>query len=238
MQLFLLHFAGGNCYSYEFLRKFFPPHIEFIPLELPGRGKRYDEKLIYNKRLAIRDYLFQIQEHRNQDPYLIFGHSMGATLGLSITKAMERKGDAPLSLVVSGNAGPGLGKTREKEFEGPRYLLPEQLFKSELSKLGGISDEILNNKELFEFFAPILRADFEVLEKNKNIGTNVLLRTPIFALMGNEEEDYLGISNWKRFTRGVFRCKILKGNHFFIHKHAQTISEIITKTISKSAINV
>ncbi len=238
MQLFLLHFAGGNCYSYEFLRKLIPPYIEFIPLELPGRGKRYDEKLVYNKRLAIRDYLSQIQQHRNQDPYMIFGHSMGATLGLPIAKAMEKKGDAPLALIVSGNAGPGFEKNNQKDFEGPRYLLPEQLFKNELSKLGGISDEILNNKELFEFFAPIIRADFEVLEKKNNIKPRPLHRTSIFALMGNEEEDYLGISNWKKFTRGIFQCKILKGNHFFIHKHAQVISEIITKTISKSAINV
>ncbi len=44
-QLFLLHFAGGNYYSFRFM---FPQLNEFeiIPVELPGRGKRMKENLL------------------------------------------------------------------------------------------------------------------------------------------------------------------------------------------------
>ncbi|HAP63992.1 MAG TPA: thioesterase, partial [Cytophagales bacterium] len=34
-QLFLLHFAGGNCYSFQFLKNIVPQQISFLPLELP-----------------------------------------------------------------------------------------------------------------------------------------------------------------------------------------------------------
>ena len=94
MQLFLLHFAGGNCYSYEFLIKKILrsalSKIDCYALELPGRGKRLDEELIVDKNDAIVDYVSQIKKLRNGKPYIIYGHSMGATLGLSVVKKMEK----------------------------------------------------------------------------------------------------------------------------------------------------
>ena len=77
MQLFLLHFAGGSCYSFDFLKQHLDSRFEFIPLELPGRGRRTNENLLNNKEKAINDYLAQIKLIRNGEPYVIYGHSMG-----------------------------------------------------------------------------------------------------------------------------------------------------------------
>ena len=224
-QLFLLHFAGGNAYSYNFIRKYLENNFEFHPLELPGRGKRISEALLYNKKDAIEDYVTQITKLRNDQSYLIYGHSMGATLGLSVTKMMEEISDAPEKLIVSGNAGPGIS-TRDYK----RYLLDDKAFKEELRRLGGVPNEVLENEELFNFFNTSIRADFEILEKDMYSEKDVVLKTPIYAIMGDEEEMAADINNWSKFTANDFNSNIWSGNHFFIHKYPYKLSQLITKS--------
>ena len=230
-QLILLHFAGGSKYSYDFLKKYFKnTNIEIHALELPGRGKRYQEDFVKDKEAAINDYIHQIKQLRNNQPYLIFGHSMGATLGLTITKRMEEIGDIPISLIVSGNPGPGI-----KEYAGneKRYLMNDVDFKEEGRELGGVPEEVLTNEELYSFFEPIMRADFRVLENDEFSEKNTKLKTPILAIMGDEEMMNTKINNWNTFTTGNFRSKIFKGNHFFIPDNAKQLADLI---ISQSLV--
>jgi external thioesterase TEII len=224
-QLFLLHFAGGSRFSYDFLKDFLTSEVEFIPLELPGRGKRMHEELLKNKDLAIKDYVNQIKRLRNDQPFLLYGHSMGATLSLNITKELELIGNPPSHLIVSGNPGPGVSDpddVRNKK----RYLMNDQDFKNELRQLGGVPEEVLIDDELYYFFSSILRADFEILEKA--IGEkDIQLETPIYAMMGSEEKSCDKIRNWKRFTSKAFESRLLPGGHFFIHVHPDAIAKII-----------
>lgn len=223
-QLFLLHFAGGNIYSFNFLKRFINPAFEFISLELPGRGMRHQEKLLRVKKDTITDLVNQVKKLRNGNPYIIFGHSMGATLGLSVANEMEKIGDLPNALIVSGNAGPGL----PKEDKPKRYSLEDNEFKEALKKLGGVPQELLENDELFNFFSPIMRADFEALEKDDFLERDIKLKTPIYALMGSEEKTCDKIENWQNFTTGNFQCKVLPGNHFYIYDHPTELAGIIT----------
>jgi surfactin synthase thioesterase subunit len=227
MQLFLLHFAGGSSYSYDFLRGHFPSDIEVISLELPGRGKRFDEPALKSKKETIRDYTRQITEMRNNAPYCIYGHSMGATLGLSVTHEMQKRGDYPETLIVSGNAGPGVSYDDPGEPKKKRYLMNDEEFKNELRDLGGVPEEVLANEELYSFFMPIMRADFEVLEKDDCSEEGIALKIPIYALMGSEEKRSNKINNWERFTLSNFQSKILEGNHFFIYDHVKELSKTI-----------
>ncbi|MDC8004715.1 thioesterase domain-containing protein [Aureisphaera galaxeae] len=222
-QCFLLHFAGGNSYSYNFLKESIDEDIEFISLELPGRGKRFQEDLIPNKEEAIDDYVAQIKALRNQQPYIIYGHSMGATLGLTVTKKMEEALDAPQLFLVSGNAGPGVKENGAVK----RYLLNDTDFKKTLRELGGIPTEVLENDELYEFFSPIIRADFEVLEKDDFSERGLQIKVPIHAIMGDREETVDSIDNWAQFTLADFKSKVIPGNHFFIHQHKNQIASAI-----------
>ncbi len=227
-QLFLLHFAGGNQFSFEFLKKEMT-NVNFIPLELPGRGKRHREELIKNKNQAIEDYYNQIRSLRNGEPYMIYGHSMGATLGLSVAAKLEAVEDSPELLVVSGNAGPGVKRIKDFLY----YQLDESRFKEELIDLGGIPTEVTENDELFNYFLPIIKADFECIEKDSFSEKDLKLKTPIHALMGSDEDNSNLIENWKNFTINKFTHEILNGNHFFIHNHADKLASIFTNKFYK-----
>lgn len=219
-QIFLLHFAGGNSYSYNFLKDTLSKDFEFISLELPGRGKRFREQLLTTKEAAIEDYFNQIKLYRNKGPYLIYGHSMGAALGLSVTQRMEEINDAPIHLMVTGNAGPGL----RSQDETKRYLLNDDSFKQELRELGGIPEEVLLDNELFDFFNPIIRSDFEILEKDNFSERELVIQTSIKAIMGDQEKNNEDIENWKKFTSGNFSHHRMKGNHFFIYDHEKELA--------------
>lgn len=219
-QLFLLHFAGGNCYSYHFLRPYLE-HLELVPLELPGRGRRSDEKLLTRFEDAAEDLFQHILLKATGPRFLVYGHSLGALLALEVTGMLERAGMSPRQLIVSGNAGPGTRDTRK------RYLLEKEDFRQELRTIGGVPDELLGNDEVLDFFEPVLRADFELVESNPRRDFRPVA-TPMYAVMGDREADAPKIGNWQQYTTGGFRHALLPGHHFFIYGNADALAGIIT----------
>lgn len=230
-QLFLMHFAGGNCYSFTFLKEQLSPHFELHFLELPGRGKRIAEPLINNRKDAVNDYVEQIVNRRSSEQFLIYGHSMGGHLGISVANQLEQMGKAPKALVFTGNAGPGVAEVKNC------YLMSDGEFKNHLRELGGVSDEVLEHQELYDFFAPVLRMDFEILEKEGDPELDIRVNTPIYAMMGTEEK-YVGhIENWKKYTSDVVEIKKAKGGHFFIHDQVTELVQFIRNAHDRALVH-
>jgi external thioesterase TEII len=229
-QLFLLHFAGGNCYSFQFLKPLLP-EFEVITLELPGRGKRLNEPLLKDFGMAAEDIFRQMNTKLNASPFLIYGHSMGAYLALRVASMLAGAGSPPVYLIVSGNAGPGVKYEDEVK---KRYLLSRDEFIEELKILGGVPEELLENRELFNFFEPVLRADFQIAENN-GMANDAPVNVPLYAMMGSTELKTEEISNWGRFTTGRFNHEILEGGHFFIHQHPERIAAVIRNCYKNTA---
>jgi external thioesterase TEII len=223
-QLFLLHFAGGNLYSFQFLKPYFQ-ELTFVPLELPGRGKRHREFLLRDFKLAAADIARQINENLIGE-YVIYGHSMGAQLALKVAAMMEEMKKPPAYIIVSGSAGPGIRPQKNS------HLLEKELLKEELKTLGGLSAEFLENEELFDFYEPIIRADFELVENSKTIDFKTI-EIPVYAIMGDEEVYSNEITNWRRFTSSSLDTKLLPGGHFFIHQNAVQLAGIIAKCAAR-----
>lgn len=223
--LFLLHFSGGNKYSFNFLKGHLEDTFEFHPLEIAGRGMRMGEAFNPTLDAAAEDLFQQIQPLLNSRPFVIYGHSLGASLGLLLTHRLEAIGKAPLRLVVSGNAGPG----PEAEKRHAAYSkMSRSEFIAALQKMGGLSDDILANQELMDFMLPILRADFKMFSTQKTIFHPV--ETAIHAIMGDAEELVEHIGNWQKYTRGEYEATILPGHHFFIHDQAEKLAALLKDT--------
>jgi external thioesterase TEII len=226
-QLFLLHFAGGNCYSFQFMMPMLRD-FEVISLELPGRGKRMGEPLLRNFDQASRDIYAQLLPKITSPVFLIYGHSMGAYLALRVANMLEKAGKIAAAVIVSGNAGPGIMDPKR------RYLMQTNELKEELRTIGGVPDELLQDEELFSFFEPVLRGDFEIAE-NTGMENESPISSPLFAMMGSQEEDVNDISNWANFTKSSFKHEVLEGDHFFIHKHPKRIAAIIKECYDRAA---
>ena len=227
-QIFFLHFAGGSCFSYDFLNPYLKA-FEVHQLELPGRGKRPNEALLTSMDEAVQDYTRQILNKLNGAPFVLFGHSMGACIGAHVVTELERQQRYPLKIILSGNAGPGIGEPKQ------RHLLDKEAFLTELENIGGMPKDFFEYPDLIDYFLPILKADFKIIEEKQSRVLRPFL-TPIIAMMGHEEEDVKNIHNWKRFTQSDFRFVVFQGDHFFIHQHVDKIANILVKSFDQQAV--
>lgn len=231
-QLFLLHYAGGGHNAFLPLISKLEPFFQIETPELPGRGDRMGEPFLANKKDAVADLLHQIKRSRKTEvPYIMYGHSMGAILGFEICHAMENT-DSPSYFVATGYPGPGIKNNV------PIADLPAPEFFAEIRKLGGLSDEVMESEELLDFFEPVLRADFGLLENKENIPFFEKIQTPIFSVMGRSEQYALHIKNWRNYTHAVCECKIVNGNHFFINQNYNYLSQIIKNLMTAGGVSL
>lgn len=227
-QLFMLHFAGGNIYSFGFLKSFLSD-FEMITIELPGRGKRIKEKLITSYLDAVQDIYKQIYVRLNGEDFIIYGHSLGASLALGIADMLEKDNKFSQCVIVSGNAGPDIKKEKK------RSSLERNAFISMLKKLGGLPQELLESDVLLEFVLPIIRSDFAIVEDDF-FSNDIVIESPIVAIMGDEEKHVNQISNWQKHTKSSFKSYVLKGNHFFIYTNASALVDIFQASCHKTSI--
>ena len=92
MRLFCLPYAGSI--SEMAFSKFLPytsSEIEFCPLELPGRGRKYNQKLEnsidgMSDRLLNDELLPKISDNKQ---YALWGHSMGGILARELIQRLN-----------------------------------------------------------------------------------------------------------------------------------------------------
>lgn len=214
MKIIAFAFAGGSQYSFQKYSQNLP---KFVVVEYPGRGNRINEQLIDDIDLLIEDLLPRvIHEIDSCNEYIIYGHSMGALVGYLICQRIsEIQIRQPLKLVVSGKKSPSIKR------ENLVAHLPNNHFWNEVIKLGGIPIALEKNVELMEFYIPILKADFNIIE-NYNYVKKAKLKIPIAVFYGTEEkiteEEIIG---WKTESIKDVIIEPLNGNHFFIYNHEQ-----------------
>ncbi len=209
MKIICLPFAGAGYYSY---RPIFNNQTYFEPIycELPGRERRISEPVVSSLYEAAEDIYKQIRLLLH-GKYVLWGHSMGTEIARLLLEKMLCEGDIlPIHLFVSGREAPSVDKRNN------RYQLPRGQFTEALRKLGGVPEEILGNNEVMDFFEPILRNDFKLIETFFEPELSPL-SLPVSVLIGDRDEVRQEEAwPWQKITSGNFDLKIMSGNHFFI----------------------
>lgn len=226
--VFFLPYAGGNKYSYREYEEKAPPFLHLIPLEYPGRGERVNEPLLTTFDAIVNDLYHQIKSRITHEPYAIYGHSMGALGAYLLTrKLITNKHTPPLHIFVTGTIGPSALTRREKK----RHLLGKDEFIEEIKSLKGISDEILENEELMNYFEPILRADFTAVETYLHQEADPM-DVPITVITGMEEDmEPEEIKLWQNETKHPVDFRRFPGSHFFIFNYIREVLEIISRKL-------
>lgn len=227
MTLFAFPFAGGSKHSYNFMKDLFPEYIQFFPVELPGRGSRIQEEPKVDIHDLVEDLYHQLKERLNGD-YALYGHSMGSAVVYALVKRVIKENvRLPSHLFVSGRAGPSCPE-RSK-----RHLLTKDEFKRSVIDMGGIPEEVAQNDALMDFFEPILRADFQLLE-TMQYSPSVRLDIPITVMIG--EKDLATVDEamlWQNETSVPIQMHQFKGGHFFIFDYSQKIADLIADTLNQ-----
>lgn len=217
LTLFTLPFAGGNFYSYRALQPYLPPTVKMQPLEPPGRGRRIAEPLLSDLELMADDVLQKFRSYDLDQPYLIYGHSMGGLLGyLLIQRLQLQHMPLPVHFIVSGRRSP------DKPYNRIMHTLPVSEFIQWLKTLGGLPQSILDSEEMMQMITPILQSDFQAAETfDYNQRPRIPLHVPISAFYGtNESISDEDMANWHHESEQPVLTEQYEGDHFFIFQSA------------------
>lgn len=222
INVYCLPFAGGSQHSYTQFTDCNSELVNFIPLELPGRGSRWKEPPLTDIHQMTDDVFEQIKNQLTH-PYAIYGHSMGSLIGYLLTKKiLKDQLPAPQHLFFSGAHEP----TRPL-VEKPRHLFSEEDFINKLKQLGGSPDEILDDPIMLDFYLPLLRADFQATDGYIHHPSKPF-NIPITVIIGTDEGITLQQAlAWQQETTVPIEVIHFPGKHFFIFDHATAIINII-----------
>lgn len=226
-KLFCIPYAGGSATIYSKWKKYLDNDIELYPVELAGRGKRCGIPYYASFYEAVDD-LFDCIKNYVSGRYALFGHSMGSWLALELAyKLIEHGYDSPTHIFFSGNRAPHI--YREEKI---LHKLPDDEFNKEIFKIGGTSNELLENKELLAFFMPIIRSDYKLIENYDYKDHGTYLNCDISVLNGIDDDlKDAQIKGWEKYTK--FKCNYyyMKGGHFFINEVVGDVIKVINKTL-------
>jgi surfactin synthase thioesterase subunit len=228
LTLLCLPYSGASAMVYSRWRRQLPPWLQLQPVELPGRGARYDEPLQTDMR-ALALQLAREHKPSLHGPYALFGHSLGALLACEMAHAFRALGTPePVALFASGTAAPSMRSDYDRGFAEPQT--DEQLI-AQLRAFQGTHEDVLANQELMSLTLPILRADFMLCGRFRPM-QRPLLKCPVHVLGGKEDkattEQLIG---WSQETLGSFSVDMMTGGHFFIHEHEAKVLRIIKNNL-------
>ncbi len=234
IKIIAIPYAGGNSYCYKKLENLVPYPFEWHTVELPGRGTRLRENPIVNVDELCNDILEKAYEILKGSQYILYGHSMGTLLGYELMKKINnnRSLKLPQCAFFTGRGGPGSDLDDNKKIAD----METECFWEEVFNLGGIPQDIKENRELLDFVEPILRSDFKLAENYEYTPLKKPMNIRFFVRAGNEEEeiDAEKLNSWQKESLFPVDIKMFPGNHFFIFDRPNVIVQDIISSYHSS----
>ncbi|GAA4278250.1 thioesterase II family protein [Aquimarina mytili] len=231
INLFCLPYAGGSAAIYSSWKSSLMPNVVLKPIELSGRGRRFDEALYKNIDHAVNDVLKIIRNEISKTPYALFGHSMGGIMVYELArKIREEQLRPPSHIFISGRSAPNIPKERKKFSQ-----MPIHEFRKEVLNLGGTPKEFFEHPELLDLFLPILKNDFRLVETYNFIEQNSILDNNLSILIG-EHDDLTKEQGegWSMLTTNACSIHYFDGGHFFLNEKTEEVIAILNKKLKQS----
>lgn len=211
LRVYCLPHAGGSAQMFADWATHAPAWLEPVPLELPGRGRRFHEDPIGRLEPLVADLMGTVLSG-TVGRFALFGHSYGALLAFELCRRLEHyHGLVAEHLFVAALRGPGFPRA------GMRVSgLPDEAFREHLRALGGTPPEVLDHEALMEMLLPVLRADFAVVDDYAFRGGQPV-GCPVTAIGGLEDVrvSRQALEAWGRCCCDRFQVRMLPGGHFF-----------------------
>ena len=203
--------------------------LDIVPLELPGRGKRFKEQYILDFRELVNDLLNNIKEGLPNNHYAFFGHSLGGLLSYEMSHLIsDCEITKPIYLFISGCDSPNEIVKKEMDLSDAGLM-------NVLLNYGGTSPQLLWDKELLDLYMPRLRSDFLALKSYSFVSNRKPLDIPMSVFHGSNDKTLVGeTTEWARFSKGKIQYKSFNGGHCFIRQEISAVVKTIEQTLRTS----
>ncbi|WP_447749470.1 thioesterase II family protein [Pseudomonas nicosulfuronedens] len=223
LRLFCLPYSGASAMVFARWKRQMPSWIEVCPVELPGRGRRFAENLQTDLR-ALASQLADEVAARLDQPYAIFGHSLGGLLAFELAHALRERGlPMPQALFASAAAAPA---RRDSHRELAQEQNDAQLIER-MRRLGGTPEAVFADEEMLRLTLPVMRADF-LLCGRYDYRRRAPLACPIHVFGGKADRlSVESLSAWQDETSAGFSLEMLDGGHFFLNVGEARLLELL-----------
>ncbi len=231
LNLFFFPHAGGGASVFHPWSRVLPAGITCHAVQLPGREMRIRERP-YRQLWTAVHALSNVLSPFLAQPFLFWGHSMGALLAYEVAQSLRQHGlEMPQRLIVSGYNAPHI------PYADPHiHHLPEDEFVAAVQALNGTPVEVLEHEELRNLVLPTVRADFQMVE-TYSYQEAIPLDCPITVLAGREDPktDEAGIAAWQAHTSRPLDLFTFPGDHFFLYDLqpplVNTVNQLLTNQL-------
>lgn len=225
MTVFIIPFAGGSSFSFkQWIGK--SDFFNFVPLDLPGKGRRNKEPLAASMSEIINDIIRQINDYLNQnniETYAIWGHSMGGRIAYEVALCIIQKNLKKLEFIVlSGTPAP----TYDNRAMLSEIISDEKLFIDYLDSFGMINAKYIIRPEFKRIFTAVLN-DYKILSEYK--ASRGIIRGVKGVIVYGESDDSFEMDwmEWKKYFSINPLFLRYPGKHFFIFEAFPEIVEDI-----------
>ncbi|HEX8559674.1 MAG TPA: thioesterase domain-containing protein, partial [Pyrinomonadaceae bacterium] len=162
VRLLCLPRTGGSAQDFFGWPEKMSGDVHVCAVQLPGRQERFIEDPI-DRMDVLAAEVAALTKELSDLPLVLFGDCMGALAGFEVMRTLRRRGEPqPPCLIVASYPPPDYQRTP------PFYHdAPWQSLRTHLELIGGVTEEALQEEELFKLLLPMLRADFAVYETYK-----------------------------------------------------------------------
>ncbi|MFJ1618594.1 thioesterase II family protein [Streptomyces sp. NPDC088251] len=228
-RLFCFPYAGAGASVFRDWGAGLPEGIEPLAVQLPGREDRFFDQPIRDLDELLDALVPALLPYLDR-PFAFFGHSMGAVVSWEFARRLQRdQGLEPVRMVVSG--------CRALQFHESRLVgeldLSDEALISELRRLNGTREELLQNADFITYILPTFRADLSLFT-HYVYRPGELLTCSVSAFGGNADptvsEDHL--KGWAELTTGQTEVEMFSGGHLFLNDERTSVLRSVSRALS------
>jgi medium-chain acyl-[acyl-carrier-protein] hydrolase len=224
-------FAGGGAGFYRSWRRALEGVCEVWAAQLPGRETRIREAPRSELEPLVRELVDALPPLDR--PFVLCGHSLGASLAFSVALELRRRGErAPSRLYLCGSPAPHL-----RDLSDPVHVLDDRALAERLLTYNGTPPALLESRELLDLLLPTIRADFALFE-TWNVPVEAPLAVPFTVLGGVSDETVTAsqIEGWREWTTRGCDVRWLPGDHFFIASAGAAVIAVVREALERSGV--
>ncbi|PZE20564.1 thioesterase II family protein [Paenibacillus xerothermodurans] len=227
MSLICFPFAGGYSASFRPLQTCLQDRYHFLVAEPPGHGTNL-MPLVDDMETLVELYLTALRPALVK-PFVLFGHSMGGLVIYRLAQKLERQGIFPQALIISAVQPPHIHRNVVTHLDDSAFL-------DHVIGIGGIPPELVQYKELLDYFVPAFRADFKALETFKHTDHS-LIHSPVHIFNGSEDEKCMADApGWRQWFYSEPTFHVFQGGHMFLLSQTDAVAASIQSIIETQPV--
>ncbi|MFE3445624.1 thioesterase II family protein [Nocardia sp. NPDC059180] len=217
--------GGGSATTYRSLAEHLGPGYVVAAVQYPGRQDRLADTAIPDIGELADRIAAELLAQPRIEHLSLFGHSMGATVAFETTRRLERDGQPPELLFVSGRPAP------DHRESARLHLGPDDGLIDDLERLAadpGPVRMLRTEPGLADLVLPAVRNDYRAVETYA-YQPGPALTVDITAFVGTSDPTTTAaqLDRWSEFTTGAFSSTQFPGGHFYLDDRPAEVATAI-----------